>query len=611
MTRTSSWLRLCLVLWVAPLIMVAAPATTYAKTKKKKKAQPPPPPPPPPAVAAPPPPPVEVPPPPPPPPPVAPERARVEAAKVAQEKMSLVTPGTSSRWSNRGAMIPVEAEVPVTVPLPARAIPTPAGVETPGQTLIGGDELLSARVSFSAYHFETRGQDFVFLGEDRLVDQDRDIDLMRARAMFAYDRIAGSEFGLHIDGEYRPRLSGARFTDQRVNELYLSWGLSDFRQRGGPDFGVAVGRVAIREAGYAQADGAAFRLRPLEGMQLGLFGGFTGNPYGYNWRLRKSETFSLDWMTGGVFGSLKGPDYNLAVAGVATYALGLDDGKKGLDRLYARVDGGYLVTPELNLFFTGFFDMLPGGSLIQNAELVAAYEPVDALELSLGVGRFATVVYELRGYSFTFDPARNTFIDGQTPIVDENNNPIVPFDAALFTVAYWQIRPRIGYRVSRSFQLYALANTQLRDTADTELLSRATSQAIVPFAALRLMPTAGLHFTDPELFDFNLEGTYVLDDQSNADAIVRASVGRELFGLYLSVDGRLLFGTIGAADGGVDLTYTFPRDWLPGALMIRGSLRYFRENVELGRPTAEDIEDNFIIPLQESYLGFAGVEWRL
>lgn len=629
MIRRSRWLLLCLALAAAPVALGITAPVVWAKPKKKKKPGPPPAPPPPaeaespkepPPPAAPPP---SAPPPPAAPPPSAPppsavdlERARVEAAKAKPPtlgKTSVVTPGTASRWSNRGAMVPIEAEVPIAAPLPARAVPAPVGVETPGQTLVGEDELLSARISLSGYHFETRGQDFVYLGEQRLADQDRDIDLLRARAMLAYERIAGSDFALHIDAEYRPRLNGARFTDQRVNELYASWGLSDFRQRGGPDFGVAVGRVAIREAGYAQADGAAFRLRPLEGMQVGLFGGFTGNPYGYNWRLRTSETLSFEWLTGGAFGSLKGPDYNLAVAGVATYALGLDNGQKGLDRLFARVDGSYLVLPELNLFLTGFFDMLPGGSLIQNAELVAAYQPVEGLELSLGAGRFSTVVYELRGYSFTFDQARNTFIDGQTPIVDENNNPIVPFDSALYTVAYWQLRPRVGYRVTRSVQLYALANTQIRDTADTERLSLATSQFIVPFAKLRLLPTAGLRFADPELLDFTLEGTYVLDDQSNADAIARAAVGRELYGLYLSLDARLLFGTIGAADGGIDVTYTFPREWLPGALMLRASLRYFREDVALGRPTADDIEDspNFIIPLQESYLGFAGMEWRL
>jgi hypothetical protein len=552
---------------------------------------------------------------------VASEAARVEASKQALlRKQSVVTPGSASRWSNKGAMEPVASEVPLTAPLPVRNQPIAAGVETPGQNLIASEELLSARISLSGYHLETRGQDFVYdvVESDATLKPgvDRDIDLLRLRTMLAYDRIGGSEFGVRIDGEYRPRLNGARFTDQRINELYLSYGLTDSRRKSGSDFGVAVGRVAVREAGYAQADGAAVRLRPIDDLSVGAFAGFTGNPYGYNWRLRTSETISFDWLTGGAFGSYRGDDFSVSLSSVATYGLGLDDGSSGLDRFYVHLDGAYAVTPELNLFLAGWFDLI-AGSLIQNVEAVASYEPTQELSLTLGIGRFSTVVYDLQSYSFAFDPNGNfdaAPVGGAVPnvIVDENGNPIAPFDAAFFTTTYTQVRPRIGYRVIPTLELYASANTLIRDTGKTEQLSLAISKAAVAFSPLRILPTAGVRWSDPEILDVFGEGTYVIDDQSNADFMFRTGVGRELFGFYASADIRLLFGDIDAADGGIDLSYTLPRDWFPGMMMARASFRYFREDVAITRPRgANDDSDLFLIPLQESYLGFAGLEWRL
>jgi hypothetical protein len=215
------------------------------------------------------------------------EQRRVEAAKKKLElenrKGSKITPGTASRWSNKGAMTPVVSEVPLTAPLPDRAKPIePGTVETPGQALIGEEELLQARLYYSMSHLETRGQDFVYAPVNNGVEVvrrpwDNDLDLYRARASIAYEKIAGSDFGLHLDLEYRGRWSGSYPTDHRINELYVSYGLADFRRDDGPTFGIALGRLAIREAGYAQTDGAVFRVQLSPDLKLGAFGGVTGN----------------------------------------------------------------------------------------------------------------------------------------------------------------------------------------------------------------------------------------------------------------------------------------------------------------------------------------------
>ena len=182
-------------------------------------------------------------------------RKELEAAKAKAEgrKASKVTPGTASRWSNRGAMQSVDSDVPITAPLPQRAVPVPMGVATPGQDLIGEEELLSARLAFSVYHMQTRGQDFVFEGEERLDGVDRDIQLIRGRAQLAYERIAGSDFGVHMDLEYRPVINGARFTDSQLNELYVSYGPHGFSATGRPELG-AVRRAAC-DSGGGQCSG--------------------------------------------------------------------------------------------------------------------------------------------------------------------------------------------------------------------------------------------------------------------------------------------------------------------------------------------------------------------
>ena len=108
----------------------------------------------------------------------------------------------------------------------------------------------------------------------------------------------------------------------------------------------------------------------------------------------------------------------------------------------------------------------------------------------------------------------------------------------------------------------------------------------------------------------------MIDDRSNTDAIVSGGIGRGLFGLYAGADARYYLGTMNGLDGGVTLTYTFPRHWFPGLLMVRAMGRYFREDVALIRPIIvegqpQSMPEEEDIPVQESYLGFVGIEWRM
>lgn len=559
------------------------------------------------------------------------EKARIEAAKAKREaegrKTSALQAGAVSRWSNRGAMEPIVAEVPVTAPIPARNVPKPVGVETPGQKLFEGGEVLSARLAISGMQLATTGQNLIYDVKELGVG-DRDLQLLRGRASLAYQRIAGSEFGVHVDLEYRPTFNETRFTDQRVNELYVSYGLTDFRgSRTSLPFGIAVGRLAIREAGYAQADGLALRLRVLEELHVGVFGGITGNPYGYNWSLRTSEFVSANWYTGGVFSALRLGRFAANVAGVVTYANPAVNPSNplgqvsGVDRIYASVDASYLVTPDLNVFAQGIIDVLPDGQLIQNLELTGTWSPTTESSIAVSVGRSSTVLYaQSSGYTYEVDAAGNRYDPNDLnlrnkQIVDSEGNPLAPFDAAIYSTVYNQARVRGGYRILRELELYASANAVLRDFGSTnDALAAAGIDATVEGSAFRLLPTVGARYRNPDVIDANVDVTGVIDARSNTNAILAAGLGRELFGLYLSVDGRRYFGTINGTDGGVNLAYTFPRDWLPGLLLIRGTARYFQENVRLLMPVlnADGLEqDPEILENQKSVLLFAGLEWRL
>lgn len=564
----------------------------------------------------------------------APPEAGASSSTPQARADSKVTPGTASRWSNRGALEPVESPVELTAPLPERNQPRPVGVETPGQARKSSADLLSARIAFSGYRVSTAGQDVLYEDEKdangNLVRRpgDRDIELLRARATLGYERIAGSDVSVRVDVELRPRLNGeGRFDNQRLNEAYVAWGLTDVSRRGGPDFGIALGRVAVREAGQAQADGLAVRWRPTPGLQVGAFGGVTGNPYGYNWALRAAETFSTDWVTGGAFVRWRGRQLQASLAGVYTASTvpraPPDPGNS--DRIYVQADAGWQPTRTLDIFATGTFDLLPNGQLVQNAEIVAAWTP-NRFNLALGVGRFSTVVYEVStGYSFTVDPAGNTYGEGpdNLPIVDEQGRAVVPFDAALLTAIYNQVRLSAGYRLIDELELFVRTNALIRDVsvAQDQVANLTGAVPLAPtvnFSALRLLPAVGARYRDPNLLDADAQLTLIVDDQSQADAVVRLGVGRDLFGLYLRADGRYVVGTIPALDGGLTATYALPRSWLPGRLQLRAAFRYFREEVALARPAADDqtgaLEGDVVrdvLPVQESLLGFAGIEWRL
>lgn len=561
--------------------------------------------------------------------------------------------GRPSRWSNRGAMLasaePTEADIPLTAPLPVRAVPVKVGVVTPGQDLIGPGDRISARFSLSGLHLRTAQQDFDAplldpggrpvvsrIGERApVVFEDRSIDVLRARAHLAYERIAHTEFGAHLDVELRPRLSAdrfdGRFSSTVLNELYLSYGLTDFRRRGGPSWGISAGRLAIREAGYAQADGVAVRLRLVDALHVGAFVGVTGNPLGDNWRRRRVELFSPDWITGGLFGALRMGRLNVSLAGVVVFANVGDDpqdrfpdpvlNRSGLDRLYVYADAAYLVLPELSLFLNGWLDLI-NGQPAQNVELATSYTPVPDLSLTLGLGRFSTVSYDLSSnYTFGFNCAGNFSVAaGDCPrpqddvvIIGADGNPVLPFDGALYTAVYNSVRLRAGYQLMRSLGIFARVHTWLRDVSATDAQARLLG-AQAQVSTLRMLPGVGLRFSDPDLLDVSVLVSAVIDRQSNADASVRGRVGRGFLGLHASVDARHFFGDVPGTDVGASLSYTFPREGFPGFLMVRGSFRYFREDLTdgaLARPIDDDPDNLVPISVQETYQVVGGIEWRL
>lgn len=524
----------------------------------------------------------------------------------SERKLSTITPGAPSRWSNAGAMAPIESEVPITAPLPERAIPVEPGAPTPGQRLISTDDLLTAHLSFSGEHLTMVRQE--------------DLDLIRARATISYERIFGSDFGVHLDAEYRYTAAGPRPTDRAVNALYLSYGLTDFRREDGPDFGIAAGRLAVREAGYATADGAAIRYRLSPELKLGVFGGFTPNPYNYNWLLRRSQELSTNWIIGGLFGGARLDRFFADFAAVVTYARVAPG---GLDRIYAFVDAGYQLSDALDAFLTGWIDVLPNGMPLQSVELMGLWTPTAEIDLRLSAGRYATLIYAVSdNLSFPVDPLGNTLPTtdaANQPIaglpVDQNGAPITAYDQALQVAAYYSLAMRGGYRLD-PFTPFVSVEALIRDTSGSATNAR--------FAALRLLPAGGLTYRNPDLFDAGAQLTGIIDSQTERKAIFQLSLSRGFYGFTAGGDIRAFFGGVGALDGGLSLDYELPRSLMPGRLLFRTMLRYFREDVTIPRAAdrcllldpaqtclLQDAEVLPLVPLQEGFTFFAGVDWRL
>ena len=361
---------------------------------------------------------------------------------------------------------------------------------------------------------------------------------------------------------------------------------------------------------------------------VGAWGGVTGNPYGFNWQQQQTEFVSADWYTGGAFASLLVDRFSLNVAGGVTIAN--VDNADGADRIYVYVDAAYTVVDGLNLLVNGWFDVLPDGQSIQNVDFIAAYTPTPRLSFSASAGRFSTVVYQNSlGNTFVTNPDGNRVaVESQdvpgvedATIVGSDGQPVAVFDAALLTAVYNSFRFRAGYRILRSLETYVRWNTFLRDTSVTnDAFAETGNGATVNFSSLRSLPTVGVRYRDPKIIDASAGFTYVLDDEATANTIVRGGIGRGYAGLYASADIRAFFGNVDGFDGGVNLTYTLPRAWTPGAISLRGSFRYYRENISLFRPSLDDTAptagggveppNQELIPTQETYFGYAGVDWR-
>src|SRR5262249_48837419 len=139
-------------------------------------------------------------------------------------------------------------------------------------------------------------------------------------------------------------------------------------------------------------------------------------------------------------------------------------------------DSAWLVTPEVNLMLTGWVDALSGSRGFTNVEALGDWHPSDEFDLRLGIGRFSTVIYQLSsGTSFVVDGSGNKASAPGTSqtavIVDENGNPIVPFNAALISAAYDQVRARGGYRLSRQLEIFGSASILIRDTGAADALA--------------------------------------------------------------------------------------------------------------------------------------------
>jgi hypothetical protein len=530
---------------------------------------------------------------------------------VLGRRQSAVTPGSESRWSNRGAMVPVVAEVELSVPLPARAVPLLPGQATPGQRLVADGERLTAHLSAYAEYLETVRQDDV-------------LGTVRGRAVLHYDRIANGDFGLHLDLDYRGSAGALRLDDRRLNAANVTWGLTDFRRNDGPAFGLGLGRLLVREAGLARVDGLLVRGRVSSALKLGAYGGVTGNPYGYNWRLARTEDISTRFIAAGLFSSLRlGPVFaDLSVGGSYANipAEGGAPARSGLDRVFVFVDAGWAASPALDLFLSGWLDVLPGGQPVQNVELSGLWQPSRAGSLRASVSRFSTLAYAVSSdLSYRYDATGSSIANpaGGPPLVavDTQGAPIVAYDERFVRATYTAAELRGGYRFG-AVEPYGLVSVQLRESG---------APGSVAFATLRMLPSLGLTLRDPDVVDLFAQVTGIVDAETERRLVLTGGASRTFGDVRLGADARAFFGGAGAVDGGFELGYTLPRDWLPGRLLLRAMFRYFREDVVLrrlpdacavgvGAATCPDIlspgQNLPLVPMQESFYGTAGVDWR-
>jgi hypothetical protein len=508
-------------------------------------------------------------------------------------------------------MVPIVAEVELAVPLPARAVPLLPGQATPGQRLVADGERLTAQLSAYAEYLETVRQADV-------------LGTIRGRAVLHYDRIADGDFGLHLDLDYRGSAGALRLNDRRLNAANVTWGLTDFRRNDGPAFGLGLGRLLIREAGLARVDGLLVRGRLSPAFKLGAYGGVTGNPYGYNWRLRRTEDISTRFISAGVFSSLRlGPVFaDLSVGGSYANipAEGGAPARSGLDRVFVFVDAGWAATPTFDLFLSGWLDVLPGGQPVQNVELSGLWQPSRAGSLRASLSRFSTLAYAVSSdLSYRYDATGNAIANpaGGAPLVavDGQGAPIIAFDERFVRATYTAAELRGGYRFG-AIEPYGLVSLQLRESG---------GPGSVPFATLRLLPSLGLTLRDPDVVDLFAQVTGIVDAETERRLVLTGGASRTFGDVRVGADARAFFGGTGAVDGGFELSYTVPRDALPGRLLFRVMFRYFREDVVLrrlpdacavgvGAASCPDIlspgQNLPLVPLQESFYGTAGFDWR-
>ncbi len=324
------------------------------------------------------------------------------------------------------------------------------------------------------------------------------------------------------------------------------------------------------------------------------------------------------------------PQLSANVASVLTFAnlpavLGTPENPRiprpaesGLDRLYFHADASWRVLRNLSFLLLARLDTLPGGSFVQNGDLSVSYQPIKQVDLHLGVGRFSTVAYQLStNFNYIVNQAgNNNAVGDNTKIVDNDGVPIVPFDGALCINIYNSVKARAGFKPLRALDIYTRADAWIREVkgGDDDVNNYCDN---FEFEPLRVLPTLGTRFNDPNLLDAMAEFTLVLDQQSNVNAYMRGRLGRGFMGAYLSGEIRYFFGDINGFDGGLNLSYTLPRQLMPGSLSVRGSFWYYRENLPLATParnpigTINQAGEDVIIPRQESFLGFAGIEWRM